>query len=114
MRHELLSTIKESIKGINLHWLYSFSPGDHNRCFANSVDPDETVRYEPSHQDLHCLPFCFCFKTETSFCISVHIQIRGWESPLQKLMDVRVRAKHSVRKIYIISYPFMIDSYSVR
>ena len=22
---------------------------------ANSVDPDETVRYEPSHQDLHCL-----------------------------------------------------------
>ena len=23
---------------------------------ANSVDPDE-----PSHQDLHCLPFCFVF-----------------------------------------------------
>ena len=22
---------------------------------ANSVDPDETVPYEPSHQDLHCL-----------------------------------------------------------
>ena len=22
---------------------------------ANSVDPDETVHYEPSHQDLHCL-----------------------------------------------------------
>ena len=22
---------------------------------ANSVDPDETARYEPSHQDLHCL-----------------------------------------------------------
>ena len=22
---------------------------------ANSVDPDETARYEPSHLDLHCL-----------------------------------------------------------
>ena len=27
--------------------------------FANSVDPDEMAHYEPSHQDLHCLPFCF-------------------------------------------------------
>ena len=24
---------------------------------ANNVAPDETARYEPSHQDLHCLPF---------------------------------------------------------
>ena len=23
---------------------------------ANSIDPDETARNEPSHQDLHCLP----------------------------------------------------------
>ena len=22
---------------------------------ANSIDPDETARYEPSHLDLHCL-----------------------------------------------------------
>ena len=29
--------------------------------FANSVDPDETARHEPSHQALHCLPFCFIF-----------------------------------------------------
>ena len=42
---------------------------------ANSVDPDETACHEPSHQELHCLPFCsfffffFCysFKTETLF-----------------------------------------------
>ena len=27
--------------------------------FANSVDPDETARNEPSHQDLHCLPLCY-------------------------------------------------------
>ena len=26
---------------------------------ANSVDSNETVHYEPSHQDLHHLPFCF-------------------------------------------------------
>ena len=25
--------------------------------FANMVDPDETAQ-EPSHLDLHCLPFC--------------------------------------------------------
>ena len=29
-----------------------------NTC-ANSVDADDTARYEPSHQDLHCLLFCF-------------------------------------------------------
>ena len=23
--------------------------------FTNSVNPDETARYEPSHQDVHCL-----------------------------------------------------------
>ena len=28
---------------------------------ANSVDPDETTHFEPSHQDLHCLPFCIGF-----------------------------------------------------
>ena len=27
--------------------------------FANSADPDETARIEPSHQDLHCLPFSY-------------------------------------------------------
>ena len=27
--------------------------------YANSVDPDETARYESSHLDLHCLLFCF-------------------------------------------------------
>ena len=28
---------------------------------AISADPDKTARDEPSHQDLHCLPFCFRF-----------------------------------------------------
>ena len=26
-----------------------------NQRMANSVDPDETARYESSHLDLHCL-----------------------------------------------------------
>ena len=25
-----------------------------SKRMANSLDPDETARYEPSHQDLHC------------------------------------------------------------
>ena len=29
--------------------------------FVNSVDPDETARNEPSHQELHCLPLYFGF-----------------------------------------------------
>ena len=28
---------------------------------ANSVDPDETARGEPSHLDLHCLHMYICF-----------------------------------------------------
>ena len=27
--------------------------------FSNNVEPDETARDEPSHQDLHCLLVCF-------------------------------------------------------
>ena len=29
--------------------------------FLQTVDPDETADHEPSHQDLHCLPFSFDF-----------------------------------------------------
>ena len=37
-----------------------------NTC-ANSVDSDEMASNEPSHLDLHCLPFYFLFLTETLF-----------------------------------------------
>ena len=30
-------------------------------AFANNADPDETAHNEPSHQDLHCLPFCYFY-----------------------------------------------------
>ena len=44
---------------------------------ANSVDPGGTAHYEPSHQNLHYLPFNFHFLTGTPTCITevVHIQI---------------------------------------
>ena len=35
--------------------------------FANSVDPDERARNEPSHQDLHYLPFYHCFLIKSIF-----------------------------------------------
>ena len=41
---------------------------------ANSVDPDETARNEPSHQELHCLPSGLDFKDERFdvFCFQRH------------------------------------------
>ena len=35
--------------------------------YANSIDPDEMAHNEPSHQDLHCLPFCFDFSLTSIF-----------------------------------------------
>ena len=32
---------------------------------TDSVDPNEMAHNEPSHQNLHCLPFCHCFLTST-------------------------------------------------
>ena len=37
----------------------NFHPYRKKKYFANSLDPDETAHLEPSHQDLHYLPFCF-------------------------------------------------------
>ena len=33
----------------------SFQPSRSKQILTQTVDPDETARYEPSHQDLHCL-----------------------------------------------------------
>ena len=35
--------------------------GKFGDTFANSVNPDDTAPYEPSHQDFHCLPSKFIF-----------------------------------------------------
>ena len=44
---------------ISIHILTLSSLQINTDTFANSADPDEMARYEPSHQDLHCLPLCF-------------------------------------------------------
>ena len=61
--------------------------------FANSVDPDEMAHNEPSHLDLHCLPFCF----GTPVCNSEHAQIQS-KRPFQKLEGERVKLP-SLRKL---------------
>ena len=35
-----------------------FLPSRLKQIHPTSLDPDEIARNEPSHQDLHCLPFC--------------------------------------------------------
>ena len=37
-----------------------------NNRIVNSVDPDETARYQPSHLDLHCLHMYMYWSSEMS------------------------------------------------
>ena len=39
--------------------------------FENTVDPDETAHYEPSHLDLQCLPSSFLFFNIMQFILKV-------------------------------------------
>ena len=55
-----ISSIKFSSTIYSSYYVNPFSPAEQT-VFANNVDPDETAHNEPSHQDLHCLPFCFDF-----------------------------------------------------
>ena len=55
----------------------------------------------PSHQDLHCLPFCYTFLNETPISNNEHVQIQRWKSPCQKLGCERVRYYESPMKSYI-------------
>ena len=69
-----------------------FSQAEQTSTCANSVDPDETARHEPSHQDLQCLSFFFFrFLTETPVYISGQVQFQEWKCPLQKLRSERIK-----------------------
>ena len=46
---------------------------------------------KPSHQDLPCLLFGSGFFTDIHICNNGHVQIQRWKSPLQKLMDERLK-----------------------
>ena len=50
---------------------------------ANSVDPDETARYEPSHQDLHCLQRHLCWSVEMVKIYSV-VFVSFWQKNVHK------------------------------
>ena len=56
---------------------------------ANSVDPDVMVRYEPSHQDLHCI--LFWFLNGNPICNSGYVQIQSRKRPLQNFSGERVK-----------------------
>ena len=53
--------------------------------FANSVDPDEMARNEPSHQDLPCLSFCVDFCLTLPICYNGYVQIQRRKNSIQKL-----------------------------
>ena len=41
------------------HFSKQVSKVKNRNRIVNSVDPDETAHYEPSHRDLHCLQYMF-------------------------------------------------------
>ena len=63
---------------------------------ANSVDPDEMARDEPSHQDLYCLPFCFDFRQNKPLFASVDMsklkegRVHFRNSGMKRLIDIFV------------------------
>ena len=74
--------------GISIHIFIVCSSGlfrlpEQNNVFAKRVDPDETAHHEPSHLDLHYLPFCFDFLTETPILNNGSVQIQSWKRPLK-------------------------------
>ena len=54
----------------------TFNSTDWKTGLANSVDPDEMAHNEPSHQDLHCLSFCFIFLAGFPICNNGFVQIK--------------------------------------
>ena len=69
------------LKGFNISAWFTLTS-----TYANSEDPDEMACNQPSHLDLHCLPFnFFLFLSEIPISSSGRVQIQGWKSPYQKL-----------------------------
>ena len=101
LRHCLLISV-------SLNWL-TLSVLQTQTVFANSVNPVETAHYEPSHQDLHSLPFCFNFWLRPPFGTMVLYQIQRWKVPFQKLRLIRIFTeplwKHAFSNILKFSPP---------
>ena len=67
-------------------WFNPFSPTDQNRYLCKQCR--SRCDGEPSHLDLHWLPFCSCSLTETLFAMMDMPKVR--RNPLQKLGGERV------------------------
>ena len=67
----------------NQHSLTVSSLQTNMKIFAKSVDPDQTAHNELSQEDLHCLPFCNYFLSETPIQNNESVQIQRWKSLLQ-------------------------------
>ena len=65
---------------------------------ANSVDPDETAHYEPSHLDLHCLLFGIKILNDIPICNNGIVQIQRWISPFQKLRGESINILFQLRQ----------------
>ena len=70
-----------------------------NNIIANSVDPDETARHEPSHLDLHCLQRNMCwfawvkglrYQTSTKLIMKAEIRL------VIRVPIVRIYSKNSI------------------
>ena len=47
----------------------------------------------------------FLILDETAVCISEHVQIQGWNSPLQKLRVERVKKKTGMNDVVLLYWP---------
>ena len=76
---------RQSISRLSRTRVNPFIPAEKKTSnFANSVDPDEMAHYEPSHLDLHCLPFCSCFWPDDLFAMMDMPKIQRRKIPLYK------------------------------
>ena len=82
-RQAIIISLLERVLALSAQWTKIGS-------FANSIDPDEMALNEPSHLDLHCLPFCIQFLTNIPVCDKECVKIQIWKSPFQKLRGERV------------------------
>ena len=57
--------------------LNHFNPAYQYKYLCKHAEPDETARNEPSHQDLHCLPFLSIFDW--------HSYLQEWMCPYSEM-----------------------------
>ena len=70
--------------------------------WANSVEPDETARDEPSHLDLPCFPFYFWFRLKPLLSsMTQFVPIKVGKSPFQELRGEM--ASTTVKRISALS-----------